>query len=161
MEKIFKEYYKRLVYFATKFLYDEMDAEDVVSEVFLKNWGRLQEMQGDESIKKFLYRCVKNAALNMRISKRNQERGRNDLLYLIGEEYVEVSMLETEAIWAIRQKIEDLPREERHTMLYYLVGRSTSWIAERMNITQRKAREIKLYHVTRMKLMLLKKGIIN
>lgn len=63
-EKIFREYYSRLVGFATVFLKDNDAAEEIVMDVFEKFWLKSEETEIHSSLKSYLFKAVKNTCLN-------------------------------------------------------------------------------------------------
>lgn len=62
-EVLFKTYFKALYAYALTILKDEIAAEEVVQNVFLKLWER-KELLEKESIKAYLYKCVYHDSLN-------------------------------------------------------------------------------------------------
>ncbi len=63
-EMLFKRYYKPLCRFAELILKDPGKSEDVVQEMFVKFWEQQSDLRIDK-LKSYLYRSVKNAALNL------------------------------------------------------------------------------------------------
>ena len=63
-EILFKTYYKALYAYALAILKDDIAAEEIVQNVFLKLWERRQELLQKESLKSYLYKCVYHDSLN-------------------------------------------------------------------------------------------------
>ncbi len=63
-EDIFKMHYKKLHAYAYTILRDELDAEEMVQQVFLKLWERNVINELSSSISAYLYRAVHNECLN-------------------------------------------------------------------------------------------------
>lgn len=63
-EQVFKAYYKNLHAYAFTILKDEMDAEEMVQQVFFKLWDRSESLSFSGSIAAYLYRAVHNESLN-------------------------------------------------------------------------------------------------
>ncbi|GAA5033484.1 DNA-directed RNA polymerase sigma-70 factor [Marivirga lumbricoides] len=63
-EMLFNDYYKRLAYFAFKYLEDKDSAEDVVQELFSKLWLNRHQLSIETSLNAYLYGAVRNACLN-------------------------------------------------------------------------------------------------
>lgn len=62
-ERLFREYYSRLYYYAFDLIQDEEASKDIVSDVFTEIWnGREQIQQG--TITAYLYASVRNRCLN-------------------------------------------------------------------------------------------------
>ncbi|RZL16751.1 MAG: RNA polymerase sigma-70 factor [Pedobacter sp.] len=62
-DALFHAFYPRLLKFATSYLHSN-DAEEVVSEVFVKLWLRRNELDRIHSPKVYLYVAAKNGSLN-------------------------------------------------------------------------------------------------
>ncbi|NPA36679.1 MAG: RNA polymerase sigma-70 factor [Chlorobi bacterium] len=62
--EIFYKYHGRLVLYANKFLNDLELSRDVVQDVFYNLWKRPEVLLSDYSIKSYLFKAVKNGALN-------------------------------------------------------------------------------------------------
>jgi len=63
-EMLFKTHYNPLCRFALSFLSDPDAAEETVQAVFIGFWEKRENIQVDTSLKAYLYRSVRNAALN-------------------------------------------------------------------------------------------------
>ncbi len=63
-QDIFYKYHGRLVLYANKFLNDMELSRDVVQEVFFQLWKNPGLLLTDYSIKSYLFKSVKNGALN-------------------------------------------------------------------------------------------------
>ncbi len=63
-ENLFRQFFKPLVLFANKFLYDLDLAENIVQDVFLNVWMNRENLDFSGNIKTYLYTSVKNKAIN-------------------------------------------------------------------------------------------------
>ena len=63
-EKIFKKYYRRMCFYARKFIDDDDLAEDIVQEVFSNLWERHQIFELDVVLRAYLFKSVYNRCLN-------------------------------------------------------------------------------------------------
>ncbi len=64
LEKLFKENYKGLYFYALSFINDESASEDIVSDVFEYLWSNRTKIDISFSIKPFIYTMVKNRCIN-------------------------------------------------------------------------------------------------
>ena len=62
--RLFYKYHGRLVLYANRFLNDMELSRDVVQEVFFQLWKRPDLLISDYSIKSYLFKAVKNGAIN-------------------------------------------------------------------------------------------------
>ena len=63
-EQVFKNHFKRLHAYAFTILRDEIQAEEMVQQVFFKLWERNENLSLTGSISSYLYRAVHNESLN-------------------------------------------------------------------------------------------------
>jgi RNA polymerase sigma-70 factor (ECF subfamily) len=63
-EQVFKTHFKRLHAYAFTILRDEVEAEEMVQQVFFKLWDRNENLSLTGSVSAYLYRAVHNESLN-------------------------------------------------------------------------------------------------
>ena len=63
-EQVFKTHFKRLHAYAFTILRDEVQAEEMVQQVFFKLWERNENLSLTGSVSSYLYRAVHNESLN-------------------------------------------------------------------------------------------------
>lgn len=71
-EYAFKKYYPELARFALSILRNEVWAEEIVQEVFIKIWEKRNDFRIQTGLKPYLYTAVKNRSLNHLKNKANQ-----------------------------------------------------------------------------------------
>lgn len=75
-ENIYLSFRKQMVFLAMSILHNESDAEDVVSEVFLRvaqnNWDTVRNITDQNDLRNYLLKATKNASLN-KIKKKSKE----------------------------------------------------------------------------------------
>lgn len=75
-EDVYRSYRKQMVVCAITVLGNEADAEDAVSDVFLriaqKNWGVVRNIENETDLRNYLLRATKNTCLN-KIKSRKKE----------------------------------------------------------------------------------------
>lgn len=64
-EVLFKTYYSAMCAFASRYLEDPAQVEEVVQEVFAQLWEKKSSIQIESSIKSYLFRAVRNHCLNV------------------------------------------------------------------------------------------------
>lgn len=79
-EKIFFKYHTDLCFFALKIVENKKGAEDVVQNVFLNIWKNRQEWEINVSLEAYLYRAVKNRAINYSKKQNNYRKKKNKYL---------------------------------------------------------------------------------
>lgn len=140
-EELFFQYYSRLCGFAVKIVGSDELAKDCVQEVFLKIWRNRENWEITHSLTVYLYRAVRNQALN-NIEKQKNKRDYTQQYYdegfhEKGEDSNSSGELESlvEKIWELAKKM-----PERRGMVFKLHkkhGLSYKEIAQVMDITRK------------------------
>jgi RNA polymerase sigma-70 factor (ECF subfamily) len=136
-ETAFREHYAPLVRFAEGMLRSREAGEDIVQDVLLNLWRQRESLQVEDSLKAYLYRAVRNRALN---TIRNDRVRRQAVPHLILEAphgtSGESELIEGELETAARAAIADLPPRCREIFeLSRFQGLRYSEIAERLGIS--------------------------
>lgn len=63
-KQLMKAYSASLQYFACSIVCNQEEAEEIVADVFIKVWQQRQQLPSPENIKFYLFKAVKNTALN-------------------------------------------------------------------------------------------------
>lgn len=61
---LFDRYYPELVVYARNYLYDKMESESLVQEMFIYLWENASKIEIKTSLQAYLYQSVKNRCLN-------------------------------------------------------------------------------------------------
>lgn len=136
-EVVFREHYASLVRFAEGMLRSREAAEDAVQDVLLNLWRQREVLRIDDSLRGYLYRAVRNRALN---SARN-DRVRREAVPHLALESPEVPagdaiVLEDELEIAVREAIDALPPRCREVFeLSRFKGLRYAEIAETLGIS--------------------------
>ncbi len=77
-EQVFKKYYKALAIKAFMMLEDEMEAEDLVQNLFISMWQKSHYSSINTSLKAYLFRAVHNQCL-MRLRKMKVDQHRLEI----------------------------------------------------------------------------------
>jgi RNA polymerase sigma-70 factor, ECF subfamily len=109
LQRLYRQHGAALVAYARSFLPDAATAEDVVHSVFLRLLRG--DVQAPESELGYLYRAVKNAALN---AKRNVSR---ETQIDSGERWFVHRNGNAEAELALQKALADLPEEQREVVM--------------------------------------------
>ena len=63
-DRLFRYFYTQLVHFAFRFTRDKDAACDIVQEAFVSLWNNRETLDPDQSLQAFIYKIVRNRALN-------------------------------------------------------------------------------------------------
>jgi RNA polymerase sigma-19 factor, ECF subfamily len=140
---LFRNYYVLLIRFASSYLKREEDADEVVSELFVKLWLKRTELDKIVNPKVYLYVSVKNACLNfIRNTSRNKFISLDE--GLDGQQPASVAdspqtMMEDKQLQAkLDQAVSALPEQRRLIFIMVKVdGLKCREVAEIMNLSVR------------------------
>ena len=158
----FDLHFKALVYFSARLSQDDIEAEDIVSDCFLKLWQRRADFQTAQNIKAFLYISCRNACLNflehLKVRSAAQETYFRQLEE--GEETILYDIIKTELLDIVNKEIEKLPGKMQEIFkLIYFEGKKTGEIADALDLSVQTVRNQKGKAIEMLKTALLKKGI--
>jgi RNA polymerase sigma-70 factor (ECF subfamily) len=63
-EELFRSWYRPLCVYAYGFLKSREESEEIVQSMFIQFWEKRADIMIDSSLKSYMYRAVRNAALN-------------------------------------------------------------------------------------------------
>jgi len=145
--EVFNQLYPKLCFFAERLTSSKDDAEEIVSESFVKLWKRKDGFNNMSNIKAFLYITVKNNCLDyLRSNKTKKIRQKvfslqQDLIAENNIELIELIELESEFIHQVYLEIEKLPEECKKVFkLTYLEELSRNEVASLLGITSNTVR---------------------
>ncbi|WP_143305687.1 RNA polymerase sigma-70 factor [Chitinophaga vietnamensis] len=129
-----------LHYFACSVTGDELEAEEIVSDVFVKIWQQRAALPGPEHIRFYLFRAVKNTALNYIKSKGRRTERQAEWAIQVQPPAApnpEEMMISKEQVNKIQQAIQSLP--PRCRQIFILVkeeGLSYEEVAQLLDLSK-------------------------
>jgi RNA polymerase sigma-70 factor (ECF subfamily) len=166
-EKWFELFYNKHFVFmytvAKRFLEDGHVAEEIISDVFLKLWQRLESFPNENTAFTFVNTSVKNACLNHLRNKRRKQQKVQDLIYLLERDdaaAVAAQELRSEILSFIMVEVDNLtPRQKEIFFLAYVEGLSNEDISIRLVISNQSVRNEKYRLIKALKAGILRRGI--
>lgn len=137
-EHMYHEWYFPLVFFARRLVRDQLVAEDIVTEVFIKFWYRENNYEDAIAKKRFLFLCTRNKCINHIREKKHREKQKKGAPGTTDdyEEFALNQITRNETITQAWNIIESLPTECRRIfILSYLKGISHKKIAQQLGIS--------------------------
>ncbi len=112
-ELLFKSYYAHLCLFASKIIEDEIAAEEIVQDYFVKLWEKKHQLSIESSLKNYLFRSVKNLCLNF--IKHNNIKAQYARQFVSEAEKNNFSdyFMEVDLAKKIEESIQSLPEKRR------------------------------------------------
>lgn len=132
---IYQTFYGRIYYFVSNFIKNQMEAQDITLDTFVKLWRLRANYESIENIKGFLYLTARNACIDYFRGKQKRREMEDHMLYLLQDEDSTKGLIITEEILAaLYDKLQSLPRQPREILTMLLEGLSISAIAEKLGI---------------------------
>ncbi|WP_316839503.1 RNA polymerase sigma-70 factor [Pedobacter gandavensis] len=112
---IYQKYHRLLFLYAYRKLNNQEEAEDVVQEVFISFWNKRQTLSPEVSIAGYLYRAVRNRALNIFAHREIETKYLDSLDEFLGHNYESADSLirERQIAALIAEEIDRLPAKMR------------------------------------------------
>jgi len=135
---IFKFYHKSFYYLARQIVKNDEQAEDIVSDCFLKLWKKRAEFNSVDSIRAFMYVIIKNASIDHVRHAQTKSISHEQILQQAEQDtnYIESKMIKAELLQLILQEVETLPPIRRKIFkLIFLEDMTVFEIARILNIS--------------------------
>lgn len=139
-ERIFHKYYPMVLNFIKGMLKDNVRAEDVAQNIFMKLWVNRYMLNKDQSLKNYLYVLARNEVINILSSKTSRSLTFHAQLpdSSVGGQEIDEWLSFTETNAKILQDIEAMPPQRRMVFkMSRYENMSNMDIAIRMNLSVR------------------------
>ena len=146
-DHFFKYYFKRLCYFASRYVQDEDAVEDIVSESFLSAWQKREIFTDENFIRNFLYKVVRNHCLQWLQKQQIVKKYCNQAIRFddtIERCFIE-NIIQTEFIQQVYHALEKLPPACRTIFKkLYIEGKSVNETAIELQLAKSTIRNQKI-----------------
>lgn len=150
-KELFDEFYQALCVFALTYVKDQVQAADIVQEVFIKYWNRRGDFDNLFKVKSFLYTVVRNDCLN---AIRDKKEKREDISLIESDAFFVDNLVEEEAYRIFYNAVEALPLQTREVIQLALDGLKNSEIAKQMGIAESSVHTLKKLAYRKLKVTL-------
>lgn len=135
-ESVFKSYYPQLVGIAESMLRERAAAEDVVQDVMVELWRRRENIDVETSLRAYLFRAVRNRALNQLRHQKVAPRADPDAAERVSGKSTDGDFATREINQALRRAVAGLPDRCRDVFeLSRIQGLSYAEIARVLEIS--------------------------
>jgi RNA polymerase sigma-70 factor (ECF subfamily) len=146
-EYFFTSCFKRLSFFAHRYIPNQDVVEDIISDAFIKIWNKREIFVDEVFLRNYLYKIVRNACLRW-LDNQQRYTKHNQLAVLQNEiiqETIEQNIIRTETINHIYQALEHLPPACRTIFKkLYIEGKSVKETATELQLTDSTVKNQKL-----------------
>ena len=136
-EILFHKYYGILCSFATKLVHDDVAAEEIVQEFYVKLWEKREQISIDSSVKNYIFRSVKNLCLNFIQHNKTKIAHAQKLLSEVENNFSDDNNYPEPGLYEkIEESIKSLPEKRREIFrLSRQEGLKYQEIAQKLNIS--------------------------
>ena len=137
LRQLFEQLYPRLCYFARGILQDDIEAEDVVQEAFMKLWRHRQQFNSFAALRSYLYISARHASLNILKHQRVVHHHGSVLQGTEADEHtVDHKLIQAEVAGQLREALDKLPPGCKQVIeLGYLEGLRNNEIASLLHVS--------------------------
>lgn len=139
-ELIFRFYYPGLVVFTSQITLNQVEAEEIVQDFFVRLWIKRENINSSFSLKNFMFTSVKNSSLNYLKKEKIKGRIISELTHLIeyDELYDPGLFIASELQNQVQEAFNKLPQRTREIfILSRFKGKKNDEIAEQLNLSKR------------------------
>ena len=136
--KVYRHLYKRVYWFARKFIDETEDARDLTAETFVQLWQQNDTFYTLDAVTAFLYVTVRNRCYNLLKHRKMKASRRDELLRLLSErsqgDFFE-EQVQLQLVRSIYAEVDKLPaRMQEIFLLSYRDGLKPAEIAAKLQI---------------------------
>ncbi|GHE44555.1 RNA polymerase sigma factor [Sphingobacterium griseoflavum] len=146
-QHIFHRYYARICYFATHFVSNSQDAEDIAEESFIKLWGGSRSFENLTHLKASLYQIARRVGINHQLAE-NRRAGRVNRYVAEQDEFQQGqdnTIIYSETMAQLQVALNLLPDKAQQIIrLTYLDGKTNQEVADEMGIALQTVKNQKL-----------------
>lgn len=158
-EQVFNRYCPSLVSLAMRCSLTQVEAEDVVLEVFHQIWTKRDVIKGPASFNSLITKSVRNKSINVYRDSANQRKIIHDrIMPNIDEAELHDVLVEQEVVNILHDMIGRLPKRCEEVTLLELSGHSYAEIADILGITESSVRTYKARSITILRELMAKCG---
>src|SRR5687767_2538515 len=137
-ETIYNSYHYTIYGFARYYLQNDIEAEDIASETFVKLWKLRANFESLQNVLAFLRITTRNACLDYMKYKKRQMANKQELFYLLPDDDQKAfaaDEVKNEVLKHIHNAIESLPKKSRRVMEMSVRGMKNGEIARELNVS--------------------------
>jgi RNA polymerase sigma-70 factor (ECF subfamily) len=145
-KEIYTRFYPQIFFFGCT-LVEREEAKDIAVEAFAQLWNARKQFDSMQKVKTYLQVCVRNAAINARVKRRNNEKKVHEFLTLYrgcDEIASEQELTREDLISLIANEIDKLPPGARKIILLsFFKGMNSRKIAKQLHLSESTVRNQK------------------
>ena len=133
-QSFYDRYFRVLVGYAVRFVKSDVEAEDIVQEVFASLWSRRETLDDHQAVMNLLYTSVRNRCID-HLRHLSIEQAYTASAPMETEDSIEAEIFAGEIYSRLFAYIDELPLRQRTTIQLVIAGKKNAEIAEEMCIS--------------------------
>lgn len=140
--------------------YNPQDIEECIADTFINAWKTIERLDENGSFKGYLLCIARNTAINRYQQLKRQNHVSFDLLEILGEEDIEMSVIDDETLMELQELIASMSEPDREIIIRkYFLFESLKEIGRRFEMTDEQVKK-RLYNSRqRLKTALIERGV--
>lgn len=164
LKDVYSKYKSRLYYYAAKLISNEQEAEEIVTDTFMKLWERHRNFSSVEKIESFIYKSTRNNCFDViRRVKRSKVRQEN-LSYFYSkstERQADEYLIQSQLMHILNEEIEKLaPQCKLVFKLGYIEKFSNEEISKELKVSINTVKTQKARALKQLRAALLKRDVL-
>lgn len=163
--ELYRLFYSRLVYLTRQIVQDKNEAEDIVSNAFIKVINKSRDFDNIANIKAFLFTTTYRTAVDSLRHSRVHARMQKEMSYLSDGASMpdfDFLLVKTEILNAIAEEIDSLPKQCKEVFVQiFIKKKSTKEVAEILHLSDVTVRRQKQIAINLLRTALLKKQLLG
>jgi RNA polymerase sigma-70 factor (family 1) len=161
---IHERYYRSICYYASQFIDNIEDREEIVTDSFFKLIPKYADFDSVRAINKFLYTTTRNACFNYLRNKKRYKIAEQDYAHTltdIDENNIEQAMIQGEFLRIVYEAANKLPMGSKEIFeLCFIEGLHVKDIARQLGVSVKRVRGQKHRAIKALRITLVKKGLL-
>ena len=159
---IYDRYYLTIYYFANRYIDDESEVKDLISDTFLKLWGVRERISSIKNMEAYLKSMAYNGCMDYLKKKARQSKAYQELQNDGPEDAFELDEVRVEVMEYIAQRIERMPKKYQILYkLFYIDGLDIKDVAEKVHLSSSRVKGIKHAIIKELRYALNKKEFLT
>ena len=137
-DAVFRNYYPKIKFFATRLCGDEAEGENIAQDLFMQLWIRRDRLTDIQHLENYIYTMAKRASFDQIRRSLLRRRARLDTPAEASDDALDDELHCKELMARIRQEVEHMPKQRRRIFLMSRYeGLTNEQIAQELGLSKR------------------------
>ncbi|MDP4128905.1 MAG: sigma-70 family RNA polymerase sigma factor [Bacteroidota bacterium] len=138
LRQVYDVHYHSLWNYSRNLIEDDLQAEDIVTDAFLKTWARRKQFEDIKGLINYLFIATRNASLNYIQQNKRKKSAHREIAYLSDKitSKMEAELIRAELIQLAFLKAEEFPAQMKKVfMMIFREGLKLPEVAEQLGLS--------------------------